>query len=642
MTEKPKYTMSIDMNVLEHLGIGLYSNIPAILSEVCANAYDADAKNVWIETSNTEIIIQDDGHGMTSDDINKRFLCVGYKRRKEEKGTTPGGRQPMGRKGVGKLAPFSIANIIKVETLRENEKCALLMSSQDIQDNVSSYHPEEIATDEIKFKTGTRITLSELETNPTKGSIRSLKQRLSRRFFLHDENFKIHVNGKEVTAADRGYYNKVQHVWTYDDKTVSLLGKEIKKGVSPEQRKDSLSGLSGWIGTLEKPSTSKDASNESLNRIAIFVRGRMASENILSDMEISSSYYSQYLVGELRYDALDTYDGKGDEDRDAITTDRQSLQEEDPRVTDLKNFLRKELKYIDGSWREHRAEGHKREIKKIFPALGNWLDSYKGKKKEAAEKWISDIQESFSRKSQKDKKEILKVGALSFVRADGNGELDRLKNAPIKDIMPFLVEANSIQQYEQASYGEVIKTRLKIINELKKKVDDNDYEKEIQGYIFENIWLLDPSWDPATEDSKQKEKTLKKILKDVLLNKAEEDKRIDITYRKAGGKYIIIELKRPGASTKEYTLREQVDKYVSAFKKGLTHYEENNATIEAVILLGKSPAEWDTERKRIEKTLDVANARILFYPKLIGDAANAYRDCLAKYKNDVLFQVMEG
>ena len=44
-----KYKMSISLNVLEHLGVNLYSNIPAVLSEVVANSWDADATNVDIE-----------------------------------------------------------------------------------------------------------------------------------------------------------------------------------------------------------------------------------------------------------------------------------------------------------------------------------------------------------------------------------------------------------------------------------------------------------------------------------------------------------------------------------------------------------------------------------------------------------------
>ena len=38
-----KYKMSISLNVLNHLGLNLYSNTPAVIAEVIANAWDADA-----------------------------------------------------------------------------------------------------------------------------------------------------------------------------------------------------------------------------------------------------------------------------------------------------------------------------------------------------------------------------------------------------------------------------------------------------------------------------------------------------------------------------------------------------------------------------------------------------------------------
>ncbi len=44
----PTYRMTLSLNVLNHLGLNLYSNIPAVLSEVVANAWDADAKVVDI------------------------------------------------------------------------------------------------------------------------------------------------------------------------------------------------------------------------------------------------------------------------------------------------------------------------------------------------------------------------------------------------------------------------------------------------------------------------------------------------------------------------------------------------------------------------------------------------------------------
>lgn len=78
-----KYTMSLDLNVLNHLGLNLYSNTPAVLSEVVANSYDADALEVKIDISqeSDKIVIIDDGNGMTLQEINEKFLRVGYQKR---------------------------------------------------------------------------------------------------------------------------------------------------------------------------------------------------------------------------------------------------------------------------------------------------------------------------------------------------------------------------------------------------------------------------------------------------------------------------------------------------------------------------------------------------------------------------------
>ena len=55
-----KFIMSLSLNVLNHLGINLYSNIPAVLSEIVANSWDADAKRVDITIAEDQIIIEDD------------------------------------------------------------------------------------------------------------------------------------------------------------------------------------------------------------------------------------------------------------------------------------------------------------------------------------------------------------------------------------------------------------------------------------------------------------------------------------------------------------------------------------------------------------------------------------------------------
>ena len=59
------YKMKISLNVIEHLGINLYSNLSAVLSEIVANSWDADATEVRMNIDGTnKVEIIDNGFGI--------------------------------------------------------------------------------------------------------------------------------------------------------------------------------------------------------------------------------------------------------------------------------------------------------------------------------------------------------------------------------------------------------------------------------------------------------------------------------------------------------------------------------------------------------------------------------------------------
>src|SRR5208282_2350870 len=105
---KRKFTFEISLSVLDHLGRHLYRSFATVLGEAISNAWDADAKNVWIYLDPNQLgfWIKDDGMGMTAFDFQNKFLKIGYSKRKDGK-TSPKGRPYIGRKGIGKLALLS-------------------------------------------------------------------------------------------------------------------------------------------------------------------------------------------------------------------------------------------------------------------------------------------------------------------------------------------------------------------------------------------------------------------------------------------------------------------------------------------------------------------------------------------------------
>jgi len=293
---------------------------------------------------------------MTPEDLNARFLMVGYQRRDGQPGLTDRNRPPMGRKGIGKLSLFSIADSVQIETKKAGIPSAFQMRLNDIREKIregggtGTYVPELMSIAGIEFEHGTRITLADLHRRQTTNTTRALRKRVARRFSILGPayDFRVFIDGGEVVPADRGYYDKLQYLWTYgdsDDVRSLCTSTEHDEDRTDMARNTGIT-VSGWLGTVAESKQLKDEDGDNLNRIAIFMRGKMAQENMLDDFS-ERGVYATYLIGELRFDGLDTYDG-GETilDDDAATSSRQRIVEDDPRYQQLRRFLGAELKHI--------------------------------------------------------------------------------------------------------------------------------------------------------------------------------------------------------------------------------------------------------------------------------------------------------
>ena len=227
------YSMTIDLQILNHLGINLYSNVAAVLSEAVANAWDADATEVRIHLENDAISIWDNGVGMTRADINDKYLKVGYDKRGTEGENTAKGRRIMGRKGIGKLSLFSIADHIELHTFRDEEENSLQLTTEGIQEAIKArenYYPKTIHPAENQSKEGTRIILRDLKKNRTSRTADALRKRIARRFSIIGltvdiagknirGSFDVFINDEKITRHDRcvfswwGFYGIQRSFW---------------------------------------------------------------------------------------------------------------------------------------------------------------------------------------------------------------------------------------------------------------------------------------------------------------------------------------------------------------------------------------------------------------------------------------------
>ena len=652
MSPRRELVMTISLNALEHLGINLYSNIPAVLSEIVANAWDADAKRVVVTIDKTAdtITIEDDGTGMDRDGVVDRFLAVGFKRRNDMGERTPAGRKPMGRKGIGKLSIFSIAQVADVYTTLMPSRTAFRMDRNAIRKAISgkgqnTYRPLEL-TEWPGLKKGTRIILSGLSKTLSGMTVPGLKRRVARRFSVIAPkfDFQVIVNGAAIGPEDRGYHNVMQYLWTYDDQ--SDFAKSCKNLARPAEARlpairDELAkagiSVSGWIGTVSSPAQLKGEEGDNLNRLAVFMRGKLAQEDILNDFA-QKEIYADYIIGELHCEELDL-----DDHSDIATSSRQALQQDDPRFEALRRIVYTELRYIANRWSDwRRNDGAKAAA--VIPAVSDWLANLEGETKKKAERWIGRLN-TIRSPDDNDKKELLKASILAFESYRRKQELDRLENIKDENINQVLEIFRSIDDLELSYYGQIVKMRVGVINALQEKLQQNDKELILRDYIFEHLWLLDPAWE-RTKGTEHAETLVRKFLEanTAQLSAAEKKTRIDIGYRTTSGKHVIVELKRASVAVPVDDLVKQVRKYRDGAKRILARTTYKDWPIEIICLVGKPPPEWNdasgTGRDGVMRTLATVDARIVFYDELLTNAQQAYADFLeAHIKVDKLWGV---
>src|ERR1019366_4223645 len=186
--------------IIDQLVIQMYQSPVAALSELIANAWDADTDNVWITlpcaplTKISTIEIRDDGDGMTLKECEERYLNIGYCRRSTPTERSAGKQRPiLGRKGIGKFAGFGIAQVIRVETVSRGtgEKTvfelnlASLRSDQYLVEGGVIDVLEYLAPDLARIvEHGTKIQLKELTLGRAINS-NQFATSMARRFLLH-------------------------------------------------------------------------------------------------------------------------------------------------------------------------------------------------------------------------------------------------------------------------------------------------------------------------------------------------------------------------------------------------------------------------------------------------------------------------
>lgn len=641
-----RLTFRLHLNVLHHLGMKLYSTAPSVLTELVANSWDADATrvSVAIDVANNTLTVEDDGHGMDRRSLQERFLSVGYSRRDytQSDHTVSGARRVMGRKGIGKLAMFSIARRVEVTTQAQGQSAIKFAVDVDALEQKAKddqpYFPEEYEdVGGLPSGSGTRIVLSNLGKSVNR-SRDYLVPRLARRFGIigPHHNFAVSVDGIEITRRDAGIHENLQFLWYFDqasyDEAIaqnsplahpeSLNGKPAAKKLSDIVAVDNHAfRVRGFIGTVDVPSKLGPA-GENINHISLFANGRLWQEDLLSQIG-DTRYFNSYIVGEIHADFLDS-DGV-----DRATSAREAVIQHDPYYQAIIAHLTESLASIRDQWDLWRGEVGGVDPDGPNDVLEEWVESLDKKTDRAlARKLIRSIDKvEFNNDPERNRRAramLYRSTMVAFEKLRVRNALQRLEL--IDDVLSpeFQSIFSTLDDVEESHYYEISHGRLEIIQAFEQKVDDKELEKVVQTYLLKHLWLLDPTWD-RIGGSTQSEITLSEELK-----KADPDAdggaRLDIAYRQQSGRNVVIELKRPGLKVPFAKIIEQCDKYrraVEQFINDNATWMDGGGAPGAVSIYFVCSVRSHLDDTQIQ-TLDKMGVKVLTYGNLIQSARAAY------------------
>jgi len=211
------------------LGESLISDAVQALIELVKNSYDADATyaKVVIDTQgvvevdgakypsgNGRIIVEDDGNGMTLEDVEDGWLTISNRKKRElkqAKKTTPGGRTPLGDKGLGRLGVQRLGETLEILTKAKGDIGYHLGFSWLDFETAPKLENVEIYLAEVKYplQHGTKVVVSGLKEPDIwrgQGATKKLEQELSRMISpyrqIRDFTVAVEVDGKSLELLE--------------------------------------------------------------------------------------------------------------------------------------------------------------------------------------------------------------------------------------------------------------------------------------------------------------------------------------------------------------------------------------------------------------------------------------------------------
>lgn len=218
------------------------------LTELVANAWDAGAQRVDIfipdsEEGENQLVIRDNGNGMTDEEFEQRWMTLNYNRTKHQgeivqfpSDVEAKKRVAYGRNGIGRHGMLCFANDYTVVTWRDNVgfKYNISVSSGSEPFKIVKKEPIE------REGHGTEVSAYVMRNHP---NIKKMRDILSGRF-IYDPQFEVYINNEKLNLQSCEGFYKEEELYTENNKKLQFSVIDSTKTALKSQQH----GVAFWVG----------------------------------------------------------------------------------------------------------------------------------------------------------------------------------------------------------------------------------------------------------------------------------------------------------------------------------------------------------------------------------------------------------
>jgi len=318
----------VGTKIIRNLSTTFYPNTRMVFDELITNSRDALAKNVWVDIQDDYITIEDDGIGMSKNELT-RFFYISYPATAEMEPTRSFRdikRRLIGQFGIGKLSLYQICKYFEIESWRDGILSKARFDFSEFEENtfVDDFRLNVTSEKTAKAGSGTKITLFEIKKlNPV-----DIKRELMSTMPIVDK-FAVHIKWKGLLKPITIVSALPPNGSVY---TVGVLGKGSRK---PQKFVDG--NVKGLNSPIEGKIIYKPSERSETGRSGIYVRvlGRLVNyDNPDSIINFSSlthaRQFARKIYAELNVDDLN----------DALQTNRAGFVIDHPKYVAFMKWLR--------------------------------------------------------------------------------------------------------------------------------------------------------------------------------------------------------------------------------------------------------------------------------------------------------------